>query len=482
MNTRSKERTLSEEHIREKDIDSKIENFILDLHSCGGIRTNEEKYKTRNDGDHPIYIDMRVCMDDPELMKNLSDIFIAELKNLKELKYISAFCGVPSGSLHLASVLAYQTNKSIIIPRDKPKVVSFDGVPMETNFFVIIKNPGCICLVEDVVTTGKSVHKIYKKIKKDNPTIDVAVLCFLTKRKITKGGTSICSITSMRFLLEVLEKHRLVSSRKAYEIYRFFSPDKEPSFPISVKERSTLLEGERSSPPKKEGDDQNPPPPSNTGIHSPILLGGLRYLNNEILQNAVISKKSKIIIALDVADWVEAKRYIHLLGRYVCGFKFHFDVCLGVDYKELMNLSEIYDFVILRDRKYGDVAHINTIIDHNIDIPNIINIVHGFVDFDKLDSHGSYLVVLEMSESNLLSGPEYRNKVLSMTKNKDNIIGYISQHKWWSTTGKFCVTPGIKNSEDVIRAEGLVIIGRMILNDDDPLEKLMKMNNLIYSK
>ena len=172
-----------------------------------------------------------------------------------------------------------------------------------------------------------------------------------------------------------------------------------------------------------------------------------------------------------------------MLSPYVCGFKFHFDICRDVDFKELHKLSLDCEFVILRDRKYGDVQHINQLIEFGLPyfLNDMIQIVHGFIDMSYfVENNIAILVVLEMSESNILSDVKYRTHVLESTKSMKNVIGYIGQHKW-NDNDKVLVTPGIKTIKDtaIVQNEGLVILGRAILEADDPVKTLIQFNEAI---
>ena len=414
-----------------KKINFLLESFILDLHTHGGIFIGA--HETRHGPEHPMYVDLRVCMENQKLMTKLSDLFLdffykEEIDTSTYLgeEEIDTFCGVPSGSLHLASVLAYRTRKSVTILRDTEK---------ETFCGVKKKIPKHICLVEDIVSSGMSLNNVARKIKKSFPKIRITSVCFLQKFDfVVEYIPCFYSITDMKTVLSIMEKHDLISARVAYPLYRFFSP---------------------------------------------LPLPRIFSKQHKKLRDTICTKESKIIVALDIPNWTDAQKYIHLLGAHVCGFKFHFDLCTGIDYEELQNLSSKYNFMIFRDRKYGDVAHVNQMIQNNIPIPDMIHIVHGFIDFDNMDE--SYLVVLEMSENNLLSGPDYRNEILSRTKNEPNVIGYIAQHHWWNSD-KICVTPGIKNPEDICTIEGLAIIGRSILHSENPLKKLLEFESMFQEK
>ena len=371
-----------------------LDDFINSLYLVGGITFGN--FKTRNNNTHPLYMDLRICMSYPRLMNMLVDLYSKYIED-----NITCMCSIPYGSIHLASCLAYKMNKKLIIPR-KDGTVCGKLTEQDKIYFV-----------EDIVTTGKSVFDIVRKIDSDNNYPNI--LCFLSYYKHKHVQT----ITTLDYILNLLESNNYISADIHYTTLRFFNP-------ITNKQTKVL----------------------------PV-------------------KNSNLIVALDVDTWDEAKKHIINLGEYVTGFKFHFDLIDGIDFKELRDLHVKYNFVVLNDRKYADVPHINQKMSDKIDFPYIFNIVHAISGIDSFPS-GPIIIVLEMSNNNTLITPEYRNKVIQQTENIPNLVGYVSQHKWWNSD-KLCFTPGIKNEKDITSAKergaDIIIVGRSIINDANPKKR-----------
>ena len=371
-----------------------LDNFIISLYSIGGIKFGQ--YPTRNNNTHPLYIDLRVCMSYPKIMNMLVDLYSNSLGT-----NVTCICSVPYGSTHLASCIAYKNNKKIIIPRKNGTLCGK------------LENDETICFIEDIITTGKSVFNIVGIVDPDN--IFPNVLCFLSYY----NHENVHSITSLEYILDLLESKNVINSDMNFMINRFFKP--------------------------------------------------VKYQQNNIFP----VKNSNLIVALDVDTWDEAKKYIIDLAEYVTAFKFHFDLIDDIDFEELKELHIKYNFAILNDRKYADVPHINQKLNDKIDIPYVFNIVHAISGFNSFPK-GPVIIVLEMSNYNTLITSDYRKKVIEHTKDMDNVIGYVSQHKWWDNN-KLCFTPGIKNEKDVIdakdRGTDMIIVGRSIINAVLPNEQ-----------
>nr|QBK85994.1 MAG: phosphoribosyl transferase [Marseillevirus LCMAC101] len=415
-----------------------LEPFVVRLFKAGGIKVGGE-YQTRHGPKHPIYIDMRVCMKDVELIKLLADLYLTTLKNHLPM---DTFCGVPMGSIYLTSILAYQTNSAMIIPRPNG---DFCGEPKDPH-------ANNTCIVEDLVTTGTSLRKVQQQLHKKyrqqvSPTAEwyIYSICFLQYYNSCDDQGDF-RVTTLCEVMAILERHHLITIDEAHKVYRFFHPlPALETDPEVVEEKNPL---------------------------------SLR------LYDFKLAKKSRVVVALDVNTWEEAKEWLQKLYPWVIGFKFHFDILSNVNYRELFQLSCTCTFEIFRDRKYGDVAHINSKIQDTIEndeYPPMINIYHGFVDLENLA--GPSIVVLEMSNDSCpLNNVDYRQQVMKKADDS-NVIGYVSQHKWWTDSTKICFTPGVKTIEDVKQKKeqgaDIIIAGRMILESDDPVKMCQDISQIM---
>jgi orotate phosphoribosyltransferase len=420
-----------------------LEPFVVRLFKAGGIKIGGE-YPTRHGPKHPIYIDMRVCMEDADLIKLLADIYLSRL----EYHGIQTFCCVPLGSVYLTSILAYRSNASIIIPRSNGE---FCGKPQN-------QNANDVCIVEDIVTTGKSLRNVQEQLEQKyrqqiEPCYEWRIysICFLQYYNDYEHQGHM-NVTTLDEVITILEKNRLVTADEAYNVYRFFHPlEKLMTDPLII------------------------------GLERPLSISSSDFKNGVVVDSGIspdieFGKKSRVIVALDVSTWDEAKKWIYKLHSYVLGFKFHFDVLLDVDYTELHQLSLKYNFEILRDRKYGDISYINQQISSAL-MPGMINIYHGFVNLENLTEPS--IVVLELSENCPLNNVDYRRHVIEKSNNP-NIIGFVSQHKWW-VSSRICFTPGVKTMEDVQKKKkqgaNVIIVGRMVLESEDPAKTCQEISS-----
>ena len=182
-----------------------LDSFIIELYKMGGI--NIGMHTTRNAGEHPIYINLRICMAYPKLLEQLVLLYIDMIDKIvgNELSnYI--FSSVPYGTLHLTSVLAYKARCPVVIPRD--------GYLYGERFRGPCYNH---ILIEDIVTTGGSVNNVLDNMK-GKGYYDNKVFAFLSYYDIEDINT----ITNITHVIYTLEKQNLITSNKALDILNFF--------------------------------------------------------------------------------------------------------------------------------------------------------------------------------------------------------------------------------------------------------------------
>lgn len=117
-----------------------------------------------------IYIDFRSAPSHPYQWHQLLELSIAKLKDLK-FDYI---CGVPYGAIPLATALAQRLGKPLLIVRKKAKAYGICQI-IEGEF---VEGKMCL-LVEDVVTTGKSIDNT-KNILEENK-LSVNTFCLFNR-------------------------------------------------------------------------------------------------------------------------------------------------------------------------------------------------------------------------------------------------------------------------------------------------------------
>jgi uridine monophosphate synthetase len=169
------------------------ENIIEELMNKNCIKIGN--FKLNNGDTSKYYFDMKNLISHPELLKTIGNKIYESIN-----KECTLICGVPMGGLPIASYISTQYNIPMIIVRDKPKN---DGTckQIEGNYS---NNDKCV-IIDDVITTGKSIQNIikilYNKVniiginvildRQQRENLNVSVNAILTKTDIVAGQLNI---------------------------------------------------------------------------------------------------------------------------------------------------------------------------------------------------------------------------------------------------------------------------------------------------
>lgn len=111
------------------------------------------------------YYDMKNLISNPVLLKKVGD----ELYNM--LDDFDIICGIPYGALPIATYISTQYNKPLIYIRDKEKTYGTQKM-IEGEYK---KEDRCV-IIDDVITSGKSLEEEIEKLKEKVTIVDVAVI------------------------------------------------------------------------------------------------------------------------------------------------------------------------------------------------------------------------------------------------------------------------------------------------------------------
>lgn len=407
---------------------------ITRLYDLNGIKFGT--FKTKSGLLHPIYLDFRTAYIDCKLCYDIVTLIYDKVKD-RQFDFI---CGVPTGGVHWASLLSQRMNIPLITVRDKEKEHGtkklIEGIDLDNNSDSSHKNT--VLLLEDVVTKGGSIS-LYKSIlERYNLQVipftifkwyDYIMLDTDTKMNTNKKQTLDSCITTEDMLFELIDNKR-ISIDTGHNILIELKP--------KYRRKST------------------------------------RKIKQE--------KNSSIIVALDHSDKGKIIKQIELLGSTVCAFKFHFDLIHACDItfmKELRRLSIIHNFAIMDDSKLADVYNTNQmIVDNKLDYIDLIT-WHIFPGVESCPKNIDVILIGSMSTTNWLLDAkrlEYHNL-------PSNVIGIVSQHKWW-TQDILCLTPGVSMNKKIANnghgqtyktlydcpSSDILIIGSAIIKAEDPLK------------
>ncbi|MGH2365564.1 MAG: orotate phosphoribosyltransferase [Chloroflexota bacterium] len=158
-------------------MEEQIDNLWLarTLHRLGAVRFGDFNLG-RSTVHSPIYIDLKVMLGDPSVLRNAARLIQQETRfgqSLLRTKvgWFDVAAGVPYGGLHLATAFSLATNTPLIYVR-QPKEDS------EGHVIEGVRQPGWTALiVDDLVTGGRSILETATLLRREGVQVqDVIVL------------------------------------------------------------------------------------------------------------------------------------------------------------------------------------------------------------------------------------------------------------------------------------------------------------------
>jgi len=182
----------------------------------------------------------------------------------------------------------------------------------------------------------------------------------------------------------------------------------------------------------------------------PLLpIKNTNLITNKLL-DIINTKKSNLIVSLDITNEDELLSKLDLIGDYICAVKIHYDIITDLStefHNKISTLKLNKNFLIIEDRKFADIPFISIKQLNYISSFADIVTVHGICGDQLLKQLSNefrnigILLIHQLSVEGNLIDTIYSNKVKEFAKNHDNIVGFVSQTKVLEDYLTF--TPGI---------------------------------------
>ncbi|UYV64274.1 UMPS [Cordylochernes scorpioides] len=448
-------------------MDSKKENLCSALHSIKGIKFGS--YKTKTGLDTPIYMDLRMIVTHPKIMKDVAQ-HMWDIIETNKVEY-DIICGVPYTALPIATTISTTKDVPMVMTRKEAK--SYGTKKMIEGDY----KEGQKCLIiEDVVTSGSSILETVEHLTKAGLKVTDAIVVLDREQggeqNLKNHDINLHSVLKLSQAIEYLKNKGIIDNTLMSQIDDFLSKNKN----VQIKEK---------------------PKPIEIKSLSERINYSKHPLVKKLLKMMEI-KKSNLCISLDVTS---SKELLHLadeLGPYVVMIKIHVDIL--EDYTPdlgpgLKKLAEKHNFLIFEDRKLSDIG---TILQRQVtggcykilDWADIVT-VHPIPGTGVLkalkqaigEQEKGCLAVAEMSSAGALTTKEYANSVVEMAKQyPDVVLGFICQSKLDHDPGFLRCTPGVNIGEsgDALgqqyvlpeeavaeRGADIIIVGRGITAQED---------------
>jgi uridine monophosphate synthetase len=192
----------------------RLEELILSLYDIGAIKFGQ--YKLKSGLISPFYIDLRLTVSYPELLKAVADRMWEQVSHLS----FSTVCGVPYTALPIATCMSIAHNKPMILRRREAKAHGTG------NILEGVIRPGETCLVvEDLITSGASIFETINPIQQAGMHVEHIVV-FLDRQQggrqvVEARGHRLHAVTTIEELFQILKQHGKVSDETIQRCFAF---------------------------------------------------------------------------------------------------------------------------------------------------------------------------------------------------------------------------------------------------------------------
>jgi uridine monophosphate synthetase len=387
--------------------------FFLECYELGIIKFG--RFTLKSGIESPFYVDLRPLASDPKILKRLANYLL----DMLPLDNFDLICGVPYAALPMATAMSLESYLPLIIKRKEAK--DYGTKKMIEGIYT--KGQNCL-LVEDVITSGKSLLETIPEIEDEGITVsDIVVVLDREqggKEMLEGKGYRVHTLFTISEVCKMLKEEGHLTDDEVLRIDDFlkgnvvkFEEKKRPSY-------ETKLANAEHSVAKK-------------------------------LLEISIEKKSNLIVSADVITTQELLDLAEKVGPHIVALKTHIDIITDFDpdttILPLKDLATKYNFMLMEDRKFADIGNTQEL-QFSYGIYKISNwadfvtshVIGGYEALDCFLNVG-VVAIMGMSSKGTLTDKNYQEEALKVAQSHPNVIGGVSQKQLPEELLLF--TPGI---------------------------------------
>ena len=373
--------------------------FFLECYELGIIKFG--RFTLKSGIESPFYVDLRPLASDPKILKRLANYLL----DMLPLDNFDLICGVPYAALPMATAMSLESYLPLIIKRKEAK--DYGTKKMIEGIYT--KGQNCL-LVEDVITSGKSLLETIPEIEDEGITVsDIVVVLDREqggKEMLEGKGYRVHTLFTISEVCKMLKEEGHLTDDEVLRIDDFlkgnvvkFEEKKRPSY-------ETKLANAEHSVAKK-------------------------------LLEISIEKKSNLIVSADVITTQELLDLAEKVGPHIVALKTHIDIITDFDpdttILPLKDLATKYNFMLMEDRKFADIGNTQEL-QFSYGIYKISNwadfvtshVIGGYEALDCFLNVG-VVAIVGMSSKGTLTNKNYQEEALKIAQSHPNVIGGVSQ-------------------------------------------------------
>jgi uridine monophosphate synthetase len=193
-----------------------IKSIILQLYEIQAVKFGT--FTLKSGLQSPIYIDLRLIISYPSLLKKIS----AALGQFLDLLSFDLICGVPYTALPIATAISLAKEIPMLMRRKEAKDYGTKKV-IEGKF-----EKGQTCLIiEDVVTSGTSILETVALLKAEGLEVEDAIIVLNReqggKERLKENGIQLHTLISILDLLKILFYEKKIDESTFRETNEFLA-------------------------------------------------------------------------------------------------------------------------------------------------------------------------------------------------------------------------------------------------------------------
>lgn len=463
-------------------MDDDVKEIVLRLDELNAISFG--KFVLKSGLTSPIYVDLRIAIGQPDLLVSIANVIWKEA--LTNDVHSDVICGVPTGGVPIATCVAVRSKLPLIFCRKEAK----DHGMKRAVDGLYAAGQKCV-VVEDVFVSGQSTMETAEVLRRAGLCVTDAIV-FLDRQQggksiLEKEGITVHSVITVADLLEVLHEAGKIDDGLLMECRDYLRANQLTALPRHLKE--TVKQ-------KK--------------LSYEVRASRCKHPLTRRLFTIMSDKKTNLSLSADVTTCDELLKLADDLGPQICILKTHVDILKDFSMSKMRALAQLankHSFLIFEDRKFADIGNTvrlqyeggtyeicewaDLINAHPLPGPGV---VEGLKKLG-IEKGRACILVAQMSSVDHLCSPEYVAKTVDMAnQNRNFVIGFICQSYLTSDPEMVHMVPGVKfewgndglgqgymtPDEAFSNGADIVIIGRGILNANDPIETARRYRQVSY--
>ena len=373
--------------------------FFLECYQLGIIKFGQ--FTLKSGIESPFYVDLRPLASDPKILKKLAH-YLLEMLPTADFDLI---CGVPYAALPMATAMSLKSDIPLIIKRKEAK--NYGTKKLIEGIFE--KGQNCL-LVEDVITSGKSLLETIPEIENEGISVsDIVVVLDREqggKELLEAKGYRVHTLFKISEIVTLLKEENQISDDEVSRINDFLAGNI-----VKFEEKKRLSYEQK--------------------------LEKTEHTVSKKLLEIALEKKSNLIASADVITTQELLNFAEKVGPHIVALKTHIDIITDFDYdKTILPLKEIaakYNFLLMEDRKFADIGNTQEL-QFSYGIYKISNwadfvtsqVIGGYESLDCFRNVG-VVAILSMSSKGTLTDQHYFEEAQKVAISHPNVIGGVSQ-------------------------------------------------------